>query len=448
MSYCKEDIIIAQATPVGHSALAILRVSGLSLNKLHNQLTGSKKIKPRFALTTKVYHPMTRNVLDNSIVIFFASPSSFTGEDMIEITCHGGKVITENIIKAILEWGARPALPGEFSFRAYINGKLDLVQAEATAALINSKTSLSVETCLNALDGNLKKQITSIRLTLINLLSILENELDFSENEIDYITYNEISKQLVVVKQNLNYILSSSTFGKTLHSGIRVVLIGRANAGKSSLFNALLGQNRSIVSKKKGTTRDFIESWIDLDGIPVCLVDTAGFHESTDFLDNLSIQHTKRSIAGADIFIIIDDYSPINLLKTLNFNKNNDNIIFVCSKSDLKKKKGKEKNIIHTSITEKKGINTLLSKLSLRVRRSASVPDKIDTVIISGRQRIIIKQALRVLNDCLCLVDSHETTDIISSMLREFVKSLEGLYIVVDENEVINNIFKNFCIGK
>ena len=447
MSYFKDDIIVAQATPTGQSALAIIRISGTSLSSLYKKLTNNKKINPRYAINSKIFHPQTGQILDDSLIIFYSAPSSFTGQDLIEINCHGGLVIAENIINAVLDFGGRSALPGEFSFRAYINGKLDLVQAEAISALIGAKTSLSADVSLNALSGSFKKNVEQIKSKLMNLLVILENELDFSESEIDFTTHKEINDLLLVIKTTLKSILSTSLFGRALKYGIKVVLIGKPNAGKSSLFNAMLGQNRALVSEVKGTTRDYIESWIDIDGIPVRLFDTAGIHKTSDPLESLSIKKTKGSLLDANIFILVDEHDPLTIRNLLDINKDQ-RLLFVCSKSDLKDKIRDNSKIIHTSIKKNKGINNLLTKLSTQIKSLSFFSDRTDAVIITRRQRRVIKRSLSSLDECILLAKKGASTDLISSMLRTFLSQLDTLHIDIHEEDVLKNIFQSFCIGK
>lgn len=447
MSYFKDDIIVAQATPKGQSALAIIRISGTSLSTLYKKLTNNKKINPRYAINSKIFHPENGKVLDDALIIFYSAPSSFTGQDLIEINCHGGLIIAENIINAVLDFGGRPALAGEFSFRAYTNGKLDLVQAEAISALIGAKTSLSADVSLNALSGSFKNNIKQIKTKLMNLLVILENELDFSESEIDFTTHKKINDHLLNIKMSLKTILSTSLFGKTLKYGIKVALIGRPNAGKSSLFNALLGHNRSIVSETKGTTRDYIESWVDIDGIPVRLFDTAGIHKTSDSLESLSIDKTKRSVLDANIFILVDEHNPFAIRNILDINKNQ-SLLFVCSKSDLKDKIDDDSKIVHTSIKDNKGIKTLLTKLSTQIKDLSFISDDLDTVIITQRQRSVIKRSISCLDECLVLAQNGASTDLISSLLRTFLSQLNMLHVDIHEEDVLKNIFQSFCIGK
>ncbi|MBC8478826.1 MAG: tRNA uridine-5-carboxymethylaminomethyl(34) synthesis GTPase MnmE, partial [FCB group bacterium] len=293
MSAYKKDRIAALATPPGPGALAVIRISGENLSGLIPQLTGQNSLAPRYALYTSILSPVDGETLDKGIVTFFNSPHSFTGEDVIEISCHGGEHIPRSILSALYASGVRPANPGEFSFRAFINGKIDLVQAESITTLISAKTSKGVSASLSGLSGKLTSNIDVLKIQLLNTLSMIEHELDFSEDEISHIEIKTYIHSIEQVGITLSSILESAAFGKAVFNGVRVVLIGRPNTGKSSLFNSILGHERAIVSSVPGTTRDTIESWFDLDGFPVCIVDTAGLWDSDNYLESIGIKRTR-----------------------------------------------------------------------------------------------------------------------------------------------------------
>ena len=290
MSICSSENIVALATPPGLGALAIVRLSGSNLYSMYRDFSHKNPINRR-AVFSKIYHPISKKLLDEAVITYFKSPNSFTGEDVIEITCHGGAVVSRSIIMAALDSGMRNADPGEFSFRAFLNGKIDLLQAEAISSLISSKSTLSADVSLQHLLGRVSTILSEIKEDALNMLSIIENELDFSEDELDLTSYDDIRIKVVNIKQKLVDILKSSTFGLESLAGFRVVLLGKPNSGKSSLFNAILGFDRAIVSSTPGTTRDTVESYFELEGISVCLVDTAGLWESQESLDLLGVDH-------------------------------------------------------------------------------------------------------------------------------------------------------------
>ena len=315
-----QETIVAIATPPGVGALAVVRISGKSLKQLYKSFT-HKAPKNRFASFSKLYHPKKNTVLDEVIVTYFKSPNSFTGEDVIEISCHGGEAVKNSIVHAALDSGVRLAGPGEFTFRSFLNGKMDLIQAEAVSALISSKTSLSSEISLYHLGGMVSDLLLDIKAKIITILSIIENEFNFSENEINFTSYSEIKSKIIAVQLQIKQLLDSSVFGKNIFSGIKIIICGRPNSGKSSLFNAILGHNRAIISSIPGTTRDTVETWFELAGTPVCLVDTAGIWEPEESLDVLGVEKTFSELKHADICLLVDEKNPASLLGSGFFKK-------------------------------------------------------------------------------------------------------------------------------
>ena len=310
-----QENIVAIATPPGIGALAVVRLSGKDLKPLYKEFT-HKQPKNRFALFTKLYHPKNNHILDEVVVTYFESPGSYTGEDIIEISCHGGTAVKNSVLQAAIDGGARLAHPGEFSYRSYLNGKMDLLQAEAVSAIISSKASRSAELSLYHLEGKVSNMLGEIKSKIIDVLSIIENELNFSEDEISLTSYSTIRSMLEDVQSQINQIVYSSVIGKKIFSGIRIIILGRPNTGKSSLFNAMLGHDRAITSPVAGTTRDTVESWFELEGVPVCLVDTAGVWESKRPLDNLGVEKTISELDRADLCLLVDDENPRALINT------------------------------------------------------------------------------------------------------------------------------------
>lgn len=445
----QQDNIVALATPPGISALAVIRFSGSDLTPLYTKLTHIKRPKDRLAVFTKIYHPVTQHLLDESVVTFFAGPNSYTGEDVFEISCHGGESVPNNIIHAALYSGARNAEPGEFSFRAFMNGKIDLVQAEAISSLISSKSTLSSEISLKHLEGKISSLINNLKNRILNLLTTIENELNFSEEEIDFTHFNTIKEKVEDVRNNILDIIETTTFGKKVVDGVRVVIYGKPNSGKSSLYNTILGYDRAIVSSHAGTTRDTIEAWIELEGIPVCLIDTAGVWESEDYLENLGIEKTNSELGQADLCILVDEVDPSFLLKVDNSQVINKNHILVKTKADIANGGSVDNNgFISTSAKNNTGIKKLLTSISTYIIENINCPDRIDKVVISKRQRVFLEKSLDCLDGSLRLISSHGETDIIASQLREFIHIIDEIVGKVSNEEIIRNIFQNFCVGK
>ena len=449
MDLYNSDDIVALATPPGTGALAIIRFSGESLSDLYIKLS-HKAPKNRKAIFTKIYHPKNNTILDHSIITFFTAPNSFTGEDVIEITCHGGQVVYQSIIDAAVDFGVRVAAPGEFSFRAYLNKKMDLIQIESIASLIGSSSKLSADHSFKHLDGSISRKFIEIKNIVINILSIIENELNFSEEEINFTTIEDIASKLNEIQKQLQEILLGSTFGEGRIGEHRVVILGISNAGKSSLFNAIIGHDRSIISAKPGTTRDTVESYINICGISVCLIDTAGFWESKDPIDKISIKKSSLELNKASLCLIVDEKNPKKIIQSDLFKKINKPYLLIQSKCDNlspSKQKHASKNEIQVSAKKGHGMQALLTMISTSIKKDVD-NDPSMLASITRRQRALIEESLIVIQTALTECSEGERVDILASILHEFVSIMEGVLGRIAPKEVLNNIFSNFCIGK
>jgi len=447
LPYNQEDIV-AIATPPGVGALAVVRISGGSLKQLYKNFT-HKAPKNRFASFSRLYHPKNNIVLDEAVVTFFESPNSFTGEDVIEISCHGGEAVKNSVVHAALDCGVRLAEPGEFTFRSFLNGKIDLIQAEAVSALISSKTPLSSEISLDHLGGRVSLLLVDIKTKIINVLSIIENELNFSEEEIDFTSYSELKSKIKAVQSQITKLLNSSVFGKNIFSGIRIIIYGKPNSGKSSLFNAILGHNRAITSSVPGTTRDTIEAWFELAGVPVCLIDTAGIWEPEEHLDGLGVEKTLSELEHADICLLVDEKDPESLLGAKFNKKFKHHYIFVKTKLDLNlSQHSEQKDIISTSSTNNVGIKKLLTCLSTYICENINTHDRSSVVLITQRQRKLLADAGLCLEEAIVQLDAGVETDVIASTLQGFVVSIKDVVGEIPNKDVLQNIFSTFCVGK
>ena len=441
MSQYNKDSIVALATARGVGALSIVRVSGELSSNVFKSLTGIKNIRSRYAYYS-VIKSKNGVVLDDAIAIFYKEPNSFTGEESFEITCHGGEVVANNIINEILHHGCRYANPGEFSKRAVLNGKISLERAEALNSSIKATSRLSAEKGLMGLKGEAKKLLQDARNKIIRLLAVLEHELDFVEGEIDETSDISFIKALNEAIAPLKEVSTGTLIGNKLKSGFRVALIGPPNVGKSTLFNALLGYDRSLISSIKGTTRDSLEVFVEIEGVPVELIDTAGYWDVRNKLDALGVKKTQSIIKTSDILMIVDEESPILFSKKLDlFDKP---CLFVKSKCDeISEHKNFDKTI-KVSSHKRINLDILLTTLSTLIKTSFLNES---VFVCSSRQATLIKKTLLSLNE---LTDSSKSLDLVQrvSALRNASESLFDVYGEISNDDVLNNVFQSFCVGK
>ncbi len=448
MTVFREDIIVAQATPPGPGALAIVRLSGSSLLPLASRILRPGTLEPRRATLCTIIHPVSSQILDQAVVTYFPAPNSYTGEDVLEITTHGGDFVPQSIIQALMSDGIRLADPGEFSYRAFLNGRIDLVQAEAIATLISTKTELGADVSLRSVTGKLSRHLNQLKTNMLDLLTVIEHELDFSEEEITFTERNQILSQLTETQQNLKAVLETAVFGKTVKHGLRVALVGQPNTGKSSIFNNLLGHERALVSEIAGTTRDTIESWVDLGGFPVCLVDTAGYWDSEDYLESLGIERTAKEIDQADLILFIDEQNPEEVWRSLHLDFPQERIIFVKSKEDLHPGSHRNRDVVYTSSKEDTGFSNLSKTIVYNINKHFGNIRRENPVLISSRQRLLVRQASVIMEDIVSQTEKGLELDITASLLREFVAVIQDVTGEITDREIIENIFSSFCVGK
>ena len=441
MSLYKKDSIVATATARGIGALSVIRVSGNSLSSLFFQLTQIKKIKNRYAYYKKIKNSKGA-VLDEVVITFFKGPRSFTGEDVFEISCHGGEVVSKKIIHELIQLGCRYASPGEFSKRAFLNGKISLPEAESINQIIHSSSDLEAEKGMLGLTGVVEKSLLEAKDVLINLLAIIEHELDFVENEINETSNQAIQSQLNKTIDLLQKVVRGSLVGNKIQTGFRVGIVGNPNAGKSTLFNCILGYDHAITSDQKGTTRDALESFVEINGLPVVLIDTAGYWSGKDSLDALGIKKTEEIIKKADILLIVDEKNPKKFIAP--FDVSDVQKIYISSKSDLNNENMVPKDVVSISSLNNENIDLLLTKLSTLIKSSYFNED---VFVVSSRQLILIKQACKLLdslNNNVSVVDLVER----ASIIRGVVDLLGEVFGEVYNEDVLNSVFKGFCVGK
>jgi tRNA modification GTPase len=303
------NTIVALATPLGRSGIGVIRLSGPDALAIAQSLSSESELKPRFAHLAEIRNPATGDAIDEAIITYFKAPHSFTGEDVIEISCHGSPVLLRQVIDICLRQDARPAEPGEFSLRALSNGRMNLAQAEAIRDLIDAQTAASVRQAVRQLRGEFSNQLQPIKDNLLDVIVILESALEFVEDDLPETQAENIRSSLVEIGENIGKIASTFQAGKLIREGLKVALVGRPNVGKSSLFNSLLGSDRAIVTEIAGTTRDQLHEKFAIDNIPISLIDTAGLRETSDTVESIGVERARRAITDADLVVAMLDAS-------------------------------------------------------------------------------------------------------------------------------------------
>ena len=461
--YMCEDTIAAIGTPVGKGAIGIVRISGKEALKILKELFRTKKGERKETFEErKMYYGLVVNEfeepIDEVLAVYMKGPRSFTGEDVVEIHSHGGIVVVRKILREVLKKGARLAEPGEFTMRAFINGKIDLTQAEAINQLIEAKSEVEAKVALKQLEGNLSKKIEELRDNLLELKAYIEAAVDFPEEEIEIPEKGQVKGKILEALDKLKKLIESYEEGKLIREGIKVAIVGRPNVGKSSLLNALLKEERAIVTEIPGTTRDIIEESITLKGIPLRLIDTAGIRETLEKVERIGIKRSLEKLREADVILFVVDGSKgltEEDLKILNHLKGKENVIAVVNKRDLGLKvkcsdlKGFKK-CVEVSAKEEKGIEELTEKiLELVMIEPEAVLGKEEPLITSERQKRLLEEAKGALERVLKSLDEgFESPEFLSIDLNEALEKLGMIVGKITTEDMFDIIFSRFCIGK
>ncbi len=463
MSDSKSTPIIAIATGNGNAGIGILRLSGpqKSVTEISSKLFSGKKLESRYAYLLPI-HDKDGEIIDRGIVIFFAAPFSYTGESVLEIQVHGGRASLEFIQNELLDrfsdLGLRLANPGEFTERAFLNGKIDLIQAEATADLIEASTLQSVKAASRSLRGDFSKEISKLNDELINLRVEVEAMLDFPEEEIDFINQYGSRDKIESIKKHLEDIIKNAKQGEIIRDGLRVAIIGEANVGKSSLLNALAGEEVAIVSDIAGTTRDRIKTSINISGVLFHFVDTAGIRETNDAIEKIGIERSKQEISNADIVLQILDVTSLNdedhkklddLLHTIK--KEDVPVIRVFNKSDLLDSSQhsistvSRETVISTSAVTGAGLQELKNALV----KLSGVTDNYSVYSARERHLNLLKAASLHLNQASDFIKSNNPQlELFAEELRESSDNLGEIIGKTTSDDLLGKIFSGFCIGK
>jgi len=456
-SYGDDSPIAAFATTPGKSALTLIRCSGKGSLELTASIFSSPEKITRTAGNTVVHgwivtpnsdKPHER--VDDALVSVFRAPKSYTGEDSLDISCHGGSAAGQAVMAALRTAGFRDALPGEFTFRAFMNGKLDLTRAESVMELVCARTDRGRSNAINRLSGVLEKEINAIKNTLVEILSGAEIFLDYSDDEISA-DAEEIAGRLPNEKlawealTRLQKLAKSWQLELIYQEGILAVIAGRPNSGKSSLFNLLLKEERSIVTEVPGTTRDWIEAWVSIEGIPIRLVDTAGLRDSSDRVEKIGVERSRDLLETADLVLyLIDGEVGITDEDTALIDKLVMPHLVIWNKADIVPA---PKELLAISAKTCEGIEKLTAAIKVEIAANAKNYDMTPS-LGTVRQKNLVDAAINALNEALNLAEKDEPLDLVSPMLREAVNSLGEITGEVSTSDILEEMFSKFCVGK
>ncbi len=447
------DTICAIATPPGEGAIALIRVSGRRSIPIVSSIFEGKKslnsVKNRDILYGWIKNPSTGELIDEVLLFVMRGPRTYTGEDTVEISTHGGYINPRKVLEAVIMAGARPAERGEFTRRAFTNGRMDLLKAESILEIVRAKTEKGRFFAEKILSGSLSKYITKIKKKILDVATLLEVSLDFREEDVILPEKEEINKKLQTLLSELDTLKKSFTEGKILKDGIDIPIVGRPNVGKSSLFNAMLKEEKAIVTSFPGTTRDILEGWLDIGGYPVRILDTAGMHYPENEVERIGIERAEKLIGNAEFVILVIDISePLKKDDRDLLNKFK-NRVLVLNKSDLEHKM-KEKDLLNEGVfvssKEFTGFEDIDRTLIKKIE--SLMPVSSDLIIMNERQVNHIESAMSLIKRAMDGVREGLGEELIAFELREGVKQLEAIVGDITSEEILDNIFKNYCIGK
>ena len=449
--YLNKDTICAISSGGGMSAIALIRLSGDKSINVINKIF-SKKINPEDSHSVHFgIIKENNNILDEVVVTVFAKNKSFTREETVEISCHGSEFIQKKILELLITQGVRIANPGEFTMRAFQNGKIDLSQAESIADLIESDHHASHKNAIQQLRGGFKKKLENLRTNLIDFASLIELELDFSEEDVEFANRDKLKELLTNIKYEVTNLITSFKLGNVIKNGIPVAIIGSPNVGKSTLLNTLLNDEKAIVSDIAGTTRDAIEDELIIEGQKFRFIDTAGLRETNDKIEKIGIKKSIQKVNESKIIIhLIDGTKNINQqiknIDNLNFN-NNEIVIRVINKEDLKGKNIIEDNdYLHISALKNTGIDKLKNKLISFYKSQKSFNN--DTIITNVRHYNELKNTLTEINAIIEGLKNNTSSDFLTINIRQALFHLGSITGEVNTDDLLANIFGKFCIGK
>ena len=456
-----DDTIVAMATPPGRSALAVVRLSGPRAHEIANRLLDPWRSAPGASYRARLTDPATGRVIERPVVTTYRAPRSYTGDDLVELSVHGGRVGPARTLGALLDAGARLALPGEFTRRAVAAGKLDMLQAEAIGDLIDAESQVMHDAALAQLDGQLSRRVAELREAVLRVEAMIAYDIDFPEEDSGPIDPARVVGATAALGESLDRLLGTAAAGEVVRRGARVVLAGAPNVGKSSLFNALVGHDRAIVTALPGTTRDAIEAVVDLGAWPVRLVDTAGLRESVDPIEQLGVAMTARALAEADVVLACGD-SPSSLGEAVAgaAARTAAPVMAVRTKGDLappssdlvpdRYELGAERPVVVSAVTGG-GLAELRARLERLVEGNVGDEWRDTPLLTRERHRAAIATArseVAAFQDAWSDGDHAVPVVVAAVHLRAAATALESLIGVIDVDDVLDRVFRTFCVGK
>jgi tRNA modification GTPase len=449
--------IVALSTPPGRSGIGVIRISGERALDLMRSLVRDPDFcpEPNHVTLKAIFDPDTLEVIDRTVITFFKSPHSYTGDDVIELSCHGSPPLLLRVLDSLLVFGARAADPGEFTMRAVANGRLNLTQAEAVRDLIDAQTHAAVRQAARQLGGELSKRLQPIKDALLEIIVPLESSLEFVEDDLPADIARNIEQRLSALSINIDEMADSFRRGRLLKEGLRVALIGRPNVGKSSLFNSLLSSDRAIVTDIPGTTRDTISEVINIEGIPVLITDTAGVRSSSDKIEQLGIERTRRAIADADLIVAVLDGSQslIDEDREIVSEASGNRCVVALNKSDLESFCGNntqqiDDNLISVSVSAKNGDG--LDALCAEIIKpfTAGYLDEGSFVITNARHYDLLRRISEALQAAQNLIRQNVSEELTLANLHQALRFLGEITGETTPEDILTQIFSTFCIGK
>lgn len=458
-----EDTIAAIATAYGEGGIGIIRISGEQardiLNKVFKPLNlqYTKSIVNRQLIYGHIVSPIDKKVIDEVLVVYMKGPATYTREDVVEIYCHGSTVALRETLSLVLKEGARLAEPGEFTKRAFLNGRIDLSQAEAVIDIIKAKTLKSFDVAMNQMEGHLSTAVRNIRKDLMDLLVKIAVNLDYPDEDIEEVTYKELIKSISLIGDKVDKLLSTANTGRMLREGLRVTIVGKPNVGKSSLMNALLRESRAIVTDIPGTTRDTIEEVLSLQGIPIYLTDTAGIHETYDRIEQIGIEKSKEAFNRSDLILFMVDGSHPFSNEDLEIAKQigERDVIILINKIDVGRLVTDEDLksilpqavIIETAVINEKGISELEEQI-ISLVYGGQVKQNLSDIVTNVRHKDLLIKARESLFDAKNMATNEEALDFIEVDIRQSWELLGEIIGETVTEDIIEKVFERFCLGK